>query len=155
MKRGGPLKRTGGLKGGGELKRTPMHRGNGFAKQGASMPNGNYKLKARSDKRKSVEDDYKALCSTLPNRCCSCGTDRYLSNSHLIPRSKGEKYVAMRLNVVRQCMTMGDRIGCHEKWESHRLRQTLPNYDELMSRVEKMDPKHHEYLKMKEREING
>ncbi len=50
--------------------------------------------------------------------CNNCGTKMRLSHSHLIPASRAGSLYTVKENIVFHCLSLGDTIGCHSKWES-------------------------------------
>jgi|TARA_R110001606_G_C15349921_1_gene647464 hypothetical protein len=65
--------------------------------------------------------------------CCS-GCNRYdvpLSHSHIIPRSRRPDLVLKKRNIQYQCLSIGERTGCHTIWESKQRDQLLDYFSNL------------------------
>lgn len=97
---------------------------------------------AKFDKQMERED--KVFCS-------GCGTYFNLSHSHLVPVSFNKRLEGDLNNLKYHCVSMGEKVGCHDKWESRdiKLMQELNDFEESMERVKVLDPKY--YLVIKER----
>ena len=68
------------------------------------------------------------------NNCSGCGQSGYavpLSFSHLIPRSRRGDLVTDRRNITLHCLSMGERKGCHEIWESIERHKLLDYFTNL------------------------
>ncbi len=68
------------------------------------------------------------------NTCSGCGKHGYavpLSFSHIIPRSRRGDLVTDRRNITLHCLSMGERTGCHEIWESIERHKLLDYFTNL------------------------
>ena len=68
------------------------------------------------------------------NTCSGCGKHGYavpLSFSHIIPRSRRGDLVTDRRNITLHCLSMGERKGCHEIWESIERHKLLDYFTNL------------------------
>lgn len=80
---------------------------------------------------------YEELALERRHECAGCGTQRYLSHSHLIARGYRKDMEIIKENIVYHCLDMAN--GCHTKWEgigAPLLRDFIPN----MVYVFKSDP---------------
>ena len=68
------------------------------------------------------------------NTCSGCGKHGNavpLSFSHIIPRSRRGDLVTDRRNITLHCLSMGERKGCHEIWESIERHKLLDYFTNL------------------------
>ena len=68
------------------------------------------------------------------NTCSGCGMHGNavpLSFSHIIPRSRRGDLVTDRRNITLHCLSMGERKGCHEIWESIERHKLLDYFTNL------------------------
>ena len=75
------------------------------------------------------------------NTCFGCGKHGNavpLSFSHIIPRSRRGDLVTDRRNITLHCLSMGERKGCHEIWES-RDRDKLLDYFSNLAYIKEVD----------------
>lgn len=129
-----------------QLKRTPL------------KPKKNYQLKRSpvnkvSKKQKAVLEELKEVYNSLKKpgmRCTGCGTDKFLSPSHIIPRSRRPDLTTDPKNITWHCMSMGERRGCHDIWESRDKAQLL-DYDQNMAYIKEVDIDYYNLLMMKDR----
>lgn len=71
---------------------------------------------------------YKEISLERPHCCSGCGRfDVPLSHSHIIPRSRRSDLTTDKNNITYHCLTIGERKGCHEIWES-KQRDTLLDF---------------------------
>lgn len=61
---------------------------------------------------------YEELALERPHVCSNCGVSFRLSHSHLVPRSINQNLIAEKNNIQFHCLSLGEKIGCHEKWSS-------------------------------------
>tara|TARA_R100000742_G_C4279010_1_gene102648 strand:- start:438 stop:776 length:339 start_codon:yes stop_codon:yes gene_type:complete len=62
---------------------------------------------------------YKEIELDRPHYCTGCGrSDVPLSHSHIIPRSRRPDLQTDKNNITYHCLSMGERRGCHEIWDS-------------------------------------
>lgn len=72
---------------------------------------------------------------TQAHICSGCGSGSYpLSHSHIIPVGQFPEFEAELTNIVYDCLTIGEHLGCHDKWEhgTTEEKQELLNYTERM-----------------------
>ena len=75
------------------------------------------------------------------NSCSGCGKHGNavpLSFSHIIPRSRRGDLVTDRKNITLHCLSIGERKGCHEIWES-RERHKLLDYFSNLAYIKEVD----------------
>ena len=75
------------------------------------------------------------------NSCSGCGKHGNavpLSFSHIIPRSRRGDLVTDRKNITLHCLSIGERKGCHEIWES-RERYKLLDYFSNLAYIKEVD----------------
>ncbi len=95
---------------------------------------------------------YKVMDETTEHICSGCGQGGVpLSHSHLIPVSLRKDLEADPENIVYDCLTIGNGIGCHDIWEHGTIneRQMLLNYEYRMRMVFKKDIKYFHNLLLK------
>lgn len=85
-----------------------------------------------------VQATYEAIAQDRPHVCTGCGATQRLSHSHLIPKSRRKDLEAERLNITYHCLSMGDIIGCHQKWEGMRA-ATLNDFEHNFNLIYGMD----------------
>lgn len=68
-------------------------------------------------------------------RRTGCGTNKFLTPSHLIRRSKRPDLVLSARNIKPHCM------DCHAKWDSGKIEmmKTLRDYEESMGYIKEVD----------------
>jgi 5-methylcytosine-specific restriction endonuclease McrA len=79
------------------------------------------------------------------NTCSGCGQSGYavpLSFSHIIPRSRRGDLVTDRRNITLHCLSIGERKGCHEIWES-RDRDKLLDYFSNLAYIKEVDKEYY------------
>ena len=75
------------------------------------------------------------------NSCSGCGKHGNavpLSFSHIIPRSRRGDLVTDKNNITLHCLSIGERKGCHEIWES-RERYKLLDYFSNLAYIKEVD----------------
>ena len=95
--------------------------------------NNNYwDMRKISDKQKEIKKQlnkvYAEISMERGHFCEGCGRtegDVPLSHSHIIPRSRRGDLVCDKNNIQYLCLSMGERVGCHTKWESRQKDQLL------------------------------
>ena len=93
----------------------------------------------QSKVNKSLKRTYKELTEERGHYCTGCGrSDVPLSHSHLIPRSYNKSLETNKKNITYHCLSMGERKGCHEIWESNE-RHTLMDYPKNMETILELD----------------
>ena len=97
----------------------------------------------QKEANKRIKQAYKVLRDTKPQYCTGCGrADVPLSHSHLIPRSRRKDLEADVKNITYHCLTMGDRKGCHDIWES-RDKDKLLDYYKNMEYILEVDTEYY------------
>ena len=76
-----------------------------------------------SKKQKKISERLRQIYIEIANEraayCEGCGrSDVPLSHSHIIPRSRRKDLICEKNNIQYLCLSMGDRKGCHDLWES-------------------------------------
>ena len=87
------------------------------------------------------------------NTCSGCGKHGNavpLSFSHIIPRSRRRDLVTDRRNITLHCLSIGERKGCHEIWES-RDRDKLLDYFSNLAYIKEVDKEYYYIIT----ELNG
>ena len=75
--------------------------------------------KKQSKENRALQKVYKQIAEDRGHYCTGCGRgDIALSHSHIIPRSRRFDLVCDKKNIQYLCLSMGERKGCHEIWES-------------------------------------
>lgn len=87
---------------------------------------------------KSLTDVYKELAFEREQKCSGCGKRERMSHSHLVPKSRSEKLKTVKDNIVYHCLSMGNVVGCHTKWESMDC-VTLSDFGKNMATVYELD----------------
>ena len=74
----------------------------------------------KEDKTKrKLKKVYEEIANERGHYCNGCGrSDVPLSHSHLIPRSRRKDLETNKKNITYHCLSMGERRGCHDMWES-------------------------------------
>tara|TARA_R110000824_G_scaffold332324_2_gene518961 strand:+ start:922 stop:1266 length:345 start_codon:yes stop_codon:yes gene_type:complete len=82
-------------------------------------------MKKISNKQKEIKRKLNKIYSEISMErghfCEGCGRtegDVPLSHSHIIPRSRRADLVCEKNNVQYLCLSIGERTGCHDLWES-------------------------------------
>lgn len=111
------------------------------------------KLKRNTLKNKQssgLGEVYKEIEKERPKICSGCGSPDFpLSHSHLIPRSRRSDLVNDKRNIQYHCLTIGERVGCHDRWESGDMWNML-DYEDNMEYIKETDPIYYQILKNKE-----
>ena len=79
------------------------------------------------------------------NTCFGCGKHGNavpLSFSHIIPRSRRGDLVTDRRNITLHCLSIGERKGCHEIWES-KNRDKLLDYFSNLAYIKEVDKEYY------------
>ena len=93
----------------------------------------------QKDINKKIRRAYKEIALERGHYCTGCGrADVPLSHSHLIPRSRRADLSFDKANITYHCLSMGERKGCHEIWES-RDRDKLLDYHKNLEYILEMD----------------
>lgn len=110
-------------------------------------------LKEAANKKK-LHTVYKEMDETREAVCSGCGReDVLLSHSHIISRHQNKSLESDPENIVFDCLTMGERKGCHDIWEHGTQKEKvekLLNYQERMQYIYEKEPKLWHRLKAKE-----
>ena len=93
----------------------------------------------QKDINKKIRKAYKEIALERGHYCTGCGrADVPLSHSHLIPRSRRADLSFDKANITYHCLSMGERKGCHEIWES-RDRDKVLDYHKNLEYILEMD----------------
>ena len=94
----------------------------------------------KEDKAKrKLKKVYEEIAHERGHYCTGCGrSDVPLSHSHLIPRSRRKDLEADKRNITYHCLSMGERRGCHDMWESIE-RIKLLDYHKNMETILELD----------------
>ena len=88
---------------------------------------------------KKIRRAYKEIALERGHYCTGCGrADVPLSHSHLIPRSRRADLSFDKGNITYHCLSMDDRKGCHEIWESIN-KDKLLDYHKNLEYILEMD----------------
>lgn len=90
---------------------------------------------------KDLHRTYNEIALERPHICDECGTNQFLSHSHLMPKGLFGQYAALKQNIVYHCMDMGNHKGCHTKWDSMEVAKmkTFEKNYRIMYHIEKDD----------------
>tara|TARA_R100000231_G_scaffold129975_1_gene101522 strand:- start:509 stop:844 length:336 start_codon:yes stop_codon:yes gene_type:complete len=107
-------------------------------------------MKKVSNKQSKINRAYKKVCKeiALEREHCCTGCGRYdvpLSNSHLIPRSRRPDLIADKNNITYHCLSIGERQGCHEIWES-KEKYKLLDYGKNLEYIAKVDEEYYNII---------
>src|SRR5688572_11433996 len=61
---------------------------------------------------------YEEIAIERTHACDECNTFERLSHSHLAPKSLFGGIAALKKNIVYHCLSLGDIVGCHTKYET-------------------------------------
>ena len=82
-------------------------------------------MKRISNKQKEIKKRlnkvYAEIAFERGHYCEGCGRTEAavpLSHSHIIPRSRWSDLICNKDNIQYLCLSIGNRKGCHELWES-------------------------------------
>jgi hypothetical protein len=78
--------------------------------------------------------------------CSGCGMNGFnvpLSFSHIIPRSRRSDLVTEKENITLHCLSMGERKGCHDIWESAKERHKLLDYFKNLEYIKRVDKEYY------------
>jgi hypothetical protein len=83
--------------------------------------------------------------------CTGCGGNTNLSVSHIIPRSRRKDLIDAPENKTWHCLSVGDKVGCHQKHESLRIVE-LKDFEDSMRYMKRVDTSYFylRYFKLKE-----
>jgi len=112
-----------------------------------------------SNKQKQAHKDlikvYKEIAEEREHICAGCHEPDGvvpLSNSHSIPRSRRKDLETDKNNIGYHCLTIGGRIGCHDKWASGDLKimSQLFDFQDRMNYIRETDEEYYNLLMSKE-----
>lgn len=100
---------------------------------------------------------YEEIASEREWRCSGCGSPSHLSHSHIISVKKRKDLELVKENIVYDCLSMGEKEGCHDKWESGNIQKMMEveNFEERMEYIRKIDKKYYNLLITKLNAIKG
>ena len=89
-------------------------------------------MKRISNKQKEIKKRlnkvYAEIAFERGHYCEGCGRTEAavpLSHSHIIPRSRRSDLICNKDNIQYLCLSIGNRRGCHEIWESRNKTKLL------------------------------
>tara|TARA_R100001530_G_scaffold131155_1_gene102662 strand:+ start:68 stop:412 length:345 start_codon:yes stop_codon:yes gene_type:complete len=89
-------------------------------------------MKKISNKQKEINKILSKVYNKIANErghyCEGCGRTEIsvpLSYSHIIPRSRRSDLICDIRNIQYLCLSMGERKGCHDMWESRDKKKLL------------------------------
>lgn len=98
-----------------------------------------------SEKQKSsnkqIRETYAEIALTREKRCTGCATYYNLSHSHILSRKQRPDLQVEESNITYHCLSIGEKEGCHQKWESQNYFKVieLADYLDLMQYVKDND----------------
>lgn len=103
-----------------------------FRKKQKAIKKVSYKKKVKNLEKSNVYDE---IAKEREHECVGCGTDKYLTHSHIIPVSQNESLETEKGNIVYHCMQ------CHTIWEhgSYLERSKLNNFLEAIEYMASVD----------------
>lgn len=83
----------------------------------------------------AIQDVYLEISEERERICEGCGTDKMLSHSHIIPRSRRKDLEAEKQNIVYHC------LPCHSIWEHGAVKDKskLHNFEKMMEYIKATD----------------
>lgn len=105
-----------------------------------------------SSKKAKQNKTYNQVCHEIlqerGQKCQGCNTNKRLSFSHLIPRSRRPDLITNKDNIHIHCMD-GDGIeGCHQKCESGKFDELLDG-QQIIETIKKIDKQYYQLKVMK------
>ena len=99
--------------------------------------------KKQSKVNRKLKKIYKEISLERPHYCTGCGQSNVpLSHSHLIPRSRRPDLTTDKNNITYHCLSIGERRGCHDIWESNE-RYKLLDYHRNMEYILEVDTEYY------------
>jgi len=99
--------------------------------------------KKKIEQNKLLKKVYKEIADERGHYCTGCGrSDVPLSHSHLIPRSRRQDLITDKNNITYHCLSMGERKGCHDIWDSADKYKLL-DYHKSMEYILSMDTEYY------------
>lgn len=106
------------------------------------------------DNKQKLHQVYAQIDQERERFCSGCGrSDVPLSHSHIISRHQNKALESDPENIVYDCLSMGNRKGCHDRWEHASQKEKkvmLLNYEERMAYIRSKDRLLYHRLKSKE-----
>ena len=94
--------------------------------------------------KRKLKKIYQEISEERSHHCTGCGrSDVPLSHSHIIPVSRRKDLQLEKDNITYHCLSIGDRKGCHEMWESRSERSMLLDYHVNMEYILDVDPEYY------------
>lgn len=110
-------------------------------------------MKNFSNKRQKVQNSYNLILKEIKRereeKCEGCGNLKYLSPSHLIPRSRRPDLIADKRNIRFHCMEgLFGKKGCSIIWESGSLeeKQGMFDFEENIEFIKEVDLEYYNCL---------
>lgn len=94
---------------------------------------------------RELHKTYGEIALERVRRCDECGTDQRLSHSHLIHKSyygqyNGKALAVVKENIVYHCLSMGNIVGCHDKFDSMNVAK-MKNFEKYFRTIHELDRK--------------
>lgn len=71
--------------------------------------------------------------------CDECGIGYRLSHSHLAPKGHFQRLVTCKDNIVYHCLSVGDIVGCHDRFESSEVAR-MKNFEKYFKKMFSFGP---------------
>lgn len=111
-------------------------------------------IRIKSDKQKESDKKlrqvYEKIGLDRERKCEGCHKQEgqvILSHSHTIPRSRRKDLIADKNNIGYHCLSMGEHIGCHDKFASGNL-EIMNKLFDFESRMEYIKSNDEEYYNL-------
>jgi hypothetical protein len=88
--------------------------------------------------QKELTDTYAEIALERAHNCDECGTSNRLSHSHLVSKSRDGKLATTKTNIVYHCLSFGDIVGCHTKYESMDVAR-MKNFEKYFRIIHELD----------------
>jgi 5-methylcytosine-specific restriction endonuclease McrA len=136
LRKGKGLKATTGLSNKGNL-----------SNKGSKLNSKKVSINKKSDRQIKIETDLQEVYSKMDQQsdgtCKGCGRpDKFLTHSHIIPRSRRRDLVAVGENITFHC------VECHDTWEHgpDLIRQQMNDYTKNMEYIKSVDKEYYNLL---------
>lgn len=94
---------------------------------------------------KELHAVYNEIAQERPHKCDECEQNHALSHSHLAPKGHFPKLVTYKDNIVYMCLTIGDNIGCHQRFENAEV-ATMKNFEKYFKLMFGFGPDVRQYV---------
>lgn len=94
---------------------------------------------------RDLHKTYEQIALKRQHCCDECGTKQRLSHSHLIHKSyygnyNGIPFAVLEQNIVYHCLSIGNAVGCHDKFDSMNVAK-MNNFEKYYLLIHEMDRK--------------